>query len=288
MAYAQIEFEFWSNPKVLYVGKDAALLYIAGCGYCSQHLTDGFIADGSVHFIANMAWQRSYKKLVNSLVESGLWKKVDGGYEINDYLKHNKSKAEVVEYRDKKSRAGKASAKARDEQNSQQNDGTCSTGVGTGVGTGVDDSVEQAFNYDYDYDYKDKRSSSSNSNLSGDGSKKSAAAAEAPDFDPGRVYRQVTGQFTIPSSETPKVLPALFAFRDNGMSEDEMIEFLKPYFQEWTNRRGKNGAFYSKSNCTWLYDWAVAKQIPAQTVSEEKPKTVTKYNHLGEPIEVPL
>lgn len=142
MAYAQIEFDFWSNPKVLAAGKDAALLYIASCGHCSQHLTDGFIAESAIPFIANMAWQRSYKKQVSALVENGLWLKVEGGYKINDYLKHNKSKAEVAEYREKKSKAGKASAEARGGQNSNTRS--------TGVGARVDGSVEQAFNYDYD------------------------------------------------------------------------------------------------------------------------------------------
>jgi hypothetical protein len=143
MAYAQIEFDFWSNPKVLAAGKYAALLYIASCGHCSQHLTDGFIAESAIPFIANMAWQRSYKKQVSALVENGLWLKVEGGYKINDYLKHNKSKAEVAEYREKKSKAGKASAEARARTRVQ-------TDVQTGDKQMRERLIEQVMNYDDD------------------------------------------------------------------------------------------------------------------------------------------
>lgn len=139
MAYAQTEYEFWSNPKVRAAGKDAAIMHIAGCGYCNQHLTDGFISDSAVGFVAYMAFQKSHAKALATLVEKRLWLRVEGGYMINDFLEHNKSKAQVEEFRQKKSTAGKASATARSKEH------------GLNIsGTGVEQVLEQVFNYDDD------------------------------------------------------------------------------------------------------------------------------------------
>lgn len=141
MAYAQTEYEFWSNPKVRAAGKDAAIMHIAGCGYCNQHLTDGFISDSAVGFVAYMAFQRSHAKALATLVEKRLWLRVEGGYMINDFLEHNKSKAQVEEFRQKKSAAGKASGAARSKE---QNPNTS----GTSVEQMFKQSAEQVLNYD--------------------------------------------------------------------------------------------------------------------------------------------
>lgn len=113
MAYANTEYEFWSNPKVRAAGEKAALMHIAGCGYCNEHLTDGFISDSVVDLVGFMAFQKNPMRIVKTLVEHKLWIKVEGGYMVNDFLEYNKSKAEVEDLREKKSAAGKASGKAR-------------------------------------------------------------------------------------------------------------------------------------------------------------------------------
>ncbi len=113
MAYASVEYEFWCNPKIRAAGKDAALLYIAANGYCNQFMTDGFILDESIDAIAALAFQRNPNKAVDALVENGLWHRVNGGYEVHDYLKYNKSKAQIESLSEKRSNAGKAGADMR-------------------------------------------------------------------------------------------------------------------------------------------------------------------------------
>jgi DnaD/phage-associated family protein len=113
MAYASTEYEFWGNPKVRAAGKDAALLYIAANGHCNQFMTDGFIADTSIDTIASLAFQKNPKKAIEALVENRLWYEVDGGYLVHDYLKHNKSKAQIESLISKRSSAGKAGADTR-------------------------------------------------------------------------------------------------------------------------------------------------------------------------------
>ena len=101
MAYANTEYEFWGNPKVREAGKDAAIVYLAGNSYCNQFLTDGFISFAALETVANMAFQKLPKKAVMALVEKKLWLEVSGGYQVHDFLKHNKSKAQVEEIRSK-------------------------------------------------------------------------------------------------------------------------------------------------------------------------------------------
>ena len=130
MAYAITEYEFWSNPKVREAGKDAVLMYLAGNSYCNQFMTDGLITFAVIPTVANLAFQKSPNKAIDSLVSSKLWIKKTNGYQVHDYLKHNKSKAEIEDLMNKRSKAGKAGAKSRvstpestsDEANEQAND----------------------------------------------------------------------------------------------------------------------------------------------------------------------
>lgn len=130
MAYAITEYEFWSNPKVREAGKDAVLMYLAGNSYCNQFMTDGLITLAVIPTVANLAFQRNPNKAIESLVNSKLWIKKANGYQVHDYLKHNKSKAEIEDLMNKRSKAGKAGAKSRvstpestsDEANEQSNE----------------------------------------------------------------------------------------------------------------------------------------------------------------------
>lgn len=75
------------------------------------------------------------------------------------------------------------------------------------------------------------------------------------------IFCKVTNMVSIPGRETEKVLPAIEALR-NGKNDDELVNYLKPFYAEWTRRTSKQGVAYSKANCSWLYDWAVAGEIP--------------------------
>lgn len=81
-------------------------------------------------------------------------------------------------------------------------------------------------------------------------------------LDYTRVFCKVTGMSCIPGSEIQKVLPALEALQVKYPQEQELIDYLIPFWQNWIKRRTKDGRLYSKTNCTWLYDWAVAGVIP--------------------------
>jgi len=83
-------------------------------------------------------------------------------------------------------------------------------------------------------------------------------------FEPGKLFQAVTGMNAIPGTQIDKVLPALETlWYQHDKDADKLTAYLKPYFENWTKRKSKNGTFYSKANCSWLYDWAIAGEIPA-------------------------
>lgn len=80
-------------------------------------------------------------------------------------------------------------------------------------------------------------------------------------FDPAwpiSVFSRVTQMPGIPGSDLPRVMDALESLRPRFSTEVEMVDYLKPYFDGWIKRRTKDGRVYSKSNCAWLYDMALA------------------------------
>lgn len=93
----------------------------------------------------------------------------------------------------------------------------------------------------------------------------SAATAPIPvsQFQTGEsfyitVFSRVTGMTAIPGNDMPKVLAAMDGLRVKYRTEKEMIDYLQPYYDNWKTKRTKAGLPYSKSNCAWLYDMAVA------------------------------
>lgn len=102
--------------------------------------------------------------------------------------------------------------------------------------------------------------------------KNATPATAFPPVAPGgwmmRVFAKVTGMMSIPGNETEKVLPALDGlYVKCGYDESALTEYLKPYWAKWLTTKGKNNQPYKKTNCAWLYEWAVAGEMP----SENKP-----------------
>ena len=95
MAWTRIDDKFLLNPKVQTVGIHGMALYLSGLIYCNGNLTDGFIMDGVLPMLCGMAFQTPAKKVADKLVEVNLWERVDGGYQIHDFLSFNKSKKEI-------------------------------------------------------------------------------------------------------------------------------------------------------------------------------------------------
>lgn len=112
MAWARIDDKFLDNPKVRKAGKEATYLYISALIYSSSQITEGFISDESLGLVAFKGFIKNENSQAKKLVECDLWDRVEGGYQIHDYLEYNPTKEEIEEARAKKAAAGRKGGKA--------------------------------------------------------------------------------------------------------------------------------------------------------------------------------
>lgn len=122
MAWTRIDDKFYENAKILDAGPLGAHLYIAGLIHCNVKRTDGFIADCFIAGIGGDAFDS--KRFAKKLVENKLWDRVEGGYQVHDFLSFNKSKEEIERLNEARKNNGKTGgrpAKTNLNQNQQVN-----------------------------------------------------------------------------------------------------------------------------------------------------------------------
>ena len=95
MAWTRIDDKFLMNPKVQSAGAYGMALYLAGLIYANTNLTDGFIVESMLPVLCGMAYQTPSKGMAQVLVNLNLWEKVEGGYQIHDFLEFNKSREQI-------------------------------------------------------------------------------------------------------------------------------------------------------------------------------------------------
>ena len=89
MPWVRLDDKFHANPKVMTAGNAAVGLYARALSYCGDLLTDGFVPKA-------WATANGTRALESKLEACGLWIRVEGGYQIPDYLAiGNPSRAEV-------------------------------------------------------------------------------------------------------------------------------------------------------------------------------------------------
>ena len=99
MNWVKIDNNFFSNPKVVGLSKDAKLVYLAGICYAGSSLSDGFIPQPVVTILSAQCQVRRIQPVTKELVEMGLWLTTcchkQDGFQIHEYLDYNTSSAEV-------------------------------------------------------------------------------------------------------------------------------------------------------------------------------------------------
>lgn len=93
MPWGKIDDNFFSHPKVLAAGTLACGLMIKAISYSSHYLTDGFIAREAISSLISDTDDPI--SIAERLVKVRLFERVEGGYQIHDYLEYNPSKEEV-------------------------------------------------------------------------------------------------------------------------------------------------------------------------------------------------
>lgn len=95
MSWIKLDDGFFRHPKVVEVGRDGRLLFIAGLCYCGGMLTDGFIPNGALRGLAADAEITKVQQATERLVAVGLWESCDGGFWVHDYLDYNTASEKV-------------------------------------------------------------------------------------------------------------------------------------------------------------------------------------------------
>ncbi len=88
-----------SHPKLVMAGDRAAWLFVCGCCYSNEHLTDGFIARHVLPVVAPGV--KRPEDLADRLVAAALWHEVEGGWQIHDYSDVQRSSEAIREQRRK-------------------------------------------------------------------------------------------------------------------------------------------------------------------------------------------
>lgn len=103
MAWVKVECSVPRHPKFLKAGPAPSWLWLCGLTYCQDGLTNGFIPDMAID---SLGITKNARRLAEHLVGAGLWEKVDGGWQVHDYLKHNKAADRVMEIKDRRRNNG--------------------------------------------------------------------------------------------------------------------------------------------------------------------------------------
>jgi hypothetical protein len=115
MPWVRLDDSFFSHPKVVAVGLEAAGLFALSLSYAGAYQTDGHIPEV---WAKQQAGPRA-RRLIDALLAvppghtHGLWERNGNGYLIHDFLEHNPSREEYEAETTKRSAAGKHAAQAR-------------------------------------------------------------------------------------------------------------------------------------------------------------------------------
>lgn len=111
--HVPLDVNYSDDLKMIEAGEKAELLYIRALCMAKRMLSDGFIADNQLKRLG----LSGHKQRAQRLVDTGLWLRVDGGFQIAAWLKHNKSAEEIAALSEKRADAGKMGGRPRRKQN---------------------------------------------------------------------------------------------------------------------------------------------------------------------------
>jgi hypothetical protein len=100
MAWGRLHDRANGDAKLLALSDAAWRMWGSGLIYCQAALTDGFIPEHAIHTFGVRARNKEVvaEELCRCLVpgKGPLWQRVNGGYQIHDYLDWNDSRADIL------------------------------------------------------------------------------------------------------------------------------------------------------------------------------------------------
>lgn len=94
--WVRVENTMPENIKIAPISDRGFRLWMHAVCYCSRAQTDGLVPAALACSLSLTAT----KRIVEELVEAGLFEPVAGGYRVHDYLNHNPSRARISELRE--------------------------------------------------------------------------------------------------------------------------------------------------------------------------------------------
>lgn len=120
MGWLKVDDKMPRNPKILAGDIETAWYYACALTHAAEQLTDGFIARSAVPLVApHIADPCS---VAERCADLDLFRRVEGGYEVPDYLEYNPSRAETITKRAKEAER-KRSSRAESQRDSAQTSG---------------------------------------------------------------------------------------------------------------------------------------------------------------------
>jgi hypothetical protein len=92
-SFAPLSAHYYDDDAVIAAGEKAEVLFTRGLAFAARKPVDGFISDLQLTTFRLPGVAGRARRLV----EVGLWERVDGGYRIVAWLKHNASREEIEE-----------------------------------------------------------------------------------------------------------------------------------------------------------------------------------------------
>lgn len=103
--YVPLGVNYARDPKIRRAGPDAELLYIRSLAHCKGAETDGIVYDFDLEVVA--VGLNKVPARVDALVRVGLWKPVDGGWEVPGWQNWNPLTADLRDIKEKQREAAK-------------------------------------------------------------------------------------------------------------------------------------------------------------------------------------
>lgn len=94
MGWLKVDDKLPRNPKVLAGDIETAWYYLCALTHCAEQLTDGYIADAAVPVIAPHITDP--RDVAERCAQLEMFSRVDGGYQVPDYLDFNPSRAKFL------------------------------------------------------------------------------------------------------------------------------------------------------------------------------------------------
>lgn len=113
MPWARFDDRYPSNRKVRPLSDAAFRLDVSAVCWCNENLTDGHIRLDELTLTADI---KKHAQAAEELVLRGRWDKVEGGWQIHDFLVYNPSRDQVLADRAKaaeRQRRAREASKAR-------------------------------------------------------------------------------------------------------------------------------------------------------------------------------